>query len=91
MCYPLILGTALYNIVRLILKRHPYKETSIVDYNIVMIIIPCVLYGSTIGSLVNNFIPPIVADCLIIVLLTAFSTKFFLKLRGLIRQSKAQK
>jgi uncharacterized membrane protein YfcA len=53
-----------------------------------MIIIPCVLYGSTIGSLVNNFIPPIVADCLIIALLTLFTIKFLLKLKALIRESK---
>lgn len=90
LCYPLILGTALYNVIHLIFKRHPYKPTSLVDYNIVMIIIPCVLYGSTIGSLINNFIPPIVADCLIIVLLVAFSTKFFLRLRGLFKKAKEE-
>ena len=87
----MILGTALYNVIRLVLKRHPYKETSIVDYNIVIIIIPCVLYGSTIGSLVNNYMPPIVADCLIVTLLTLFSTKFFIRLKGLIQKSKEEK
>lgn len=56
-----------------------------------MIIIPCVLYGSTIGSLVNNFMPPIVADCLIVTLLTLFSTKFFIRLKGLIQKSKEEK
>jgi uncharacterized membrane protein YfcA len=89
-CYPLVLGTALYNFIRLIFSRHPTKETSLVDYNIVAILIPNVLYGSTIGSLLNNFVPPIVADSLIIVILSAFSVKFFLKLRGLIQQEEKE-
>ena len=88
LAYPMVLGTALYNFINLIMRRHPSKNTSLVDYNIVMIIIPNVLYGSTIGSLINNFIPPIVADCLIIVLLTLFSVKFFLKVKALIKQEK---
>lgn len=88
LAYPLVLGTALYNFINLIMRRHPSKNTSLVDYNIVMIIIPNVLYGSTIGSLINNFIPPIVADCLIIVLLSLFSVKFFLKVKALIKQEK---
>jgi uncharacterized membrane protein YfcA len=85
--YPLVLGTALYNIIRLVMQRHPYKKTSLVDYNIVIVIIPCVLYGSTIGSLVNDLIPPIVADALILVLLTVFSIKFFLRLRLIMEKS----
>jgi uncharacterized membrane protein YfcA len=78
-CYPLIVGTALFNFITLIFKRHPIKNTSAVDYNIIMIIIPSILYGSTIGALVNKFIPPIIADSLIIVILGAFSVKFFLR------------
>jgi uncharacterized membrane protein YfcA len=73
------LGTALFNYFALIFRRHPKKDTSSVDYNIVMIIIPNVLYGSTIGSLINDFMPPIVADVLITLLLIAFSVKFFKK------------
>jgi uncharacterized membrane protein YfcA len=77
--YPLTVGTALFNFITLIFRRHPSKPTSIVDYNIVMIIIPSVLYGSTMGALVNKFIPPIIADMLIIFILGAFSVKFFLR------------
>lgn len=77
--YPLITGTALYNFIDLIFKRHPTKNTTLVDYNIVLIIIPNILFGSTIGSLVNNFIPPIVADSIILPLMIAFSVKFFIR------------
>jgi uncharacterized membrane protein YfcA len=77
--YPLITGTALFNFFSLIFKRHPTRNTSLVDYNIVMVLIPNILYGSTIGALINKFIPPIVSDSLIIPLLLCFSIKFFLR------------
>jgi hypothetical protein len=44
-----------------------------------MLIIPSVLYGSTLGALTNKFIIPVVADALIIVILGGFSVKFFLR------------
>lgn len=81
-----MLGTALYNFITLIPRRHPSKNTSLVDYNIVSIIIPNVLFGSTVGSLLNNFIPPVIADVLIILLLGAFCAKFFFKLRSIIKE-----
>lgn len=87
-CYPLIVGTALFNFIILIFKRHPTKNTSAVDYNIIMIIIPNILYGSTIGALVNKFIPPIVADSIIIVILGLFSVKFFLRFYNFYKQGK---
>jgi uncharacterized membrane protein YfcA len=84
--YPLILGTALFNFFRLIFKRHPSKPTSLVDYNIVAMLIPNVLFGSTIGTLLNSFIPPIVAQSLTVVLLIYFSYKFGTKLRALMQE-----
>lgn len=85
MAYPLITGTALYNFFDLILKRHPTKNTSLIDYNIVLIIIPNILFGSTIGSLVNKFIPPIVADSIIMAIMIGFSFKFFFRLKNYIK------
>ena len=70
------------------MRRHPSKNTSLVDYNIVAIIIPNVLYGSTIGSIVNELLPPIIADACILVLLIFFSYKFFLKLKEVIKNEK---
>lgn len=79
--YPLIAGTALFNFFNLIPKRHPTKNTSLVDYNIVMVLIPNILYGSTIGALVNFFIPQIASDAIVMPLLAAFSIKFFFRFR----------
>ena len=54
----------------------------------VALIIPNSLYGSMIGALINKLIPPIIADVCIIVLLSFFSTKFFLKLKGIIEEER---
>jgi uncharacterized membrane protein YfcA len=89
--YPLITGTALYNFFDLIFKRHPTKNTSLIDYNIVLIIIPNILFGSTLGSLVNKFIPPIVADSIILPIFIGFSIKFFLRLRNYLKIEKQQR
>ena len=51
-----------------------------------MIIVPNVLYGSTIGTILNDILPPIVANVLITILLALFSIKFFCKLRSLIQE-----
>ena len=88
LCYPLIVGPALYNFLSLIPKRHPSKNTSIVDYNMVAIILPSSLYGSIFGAIVNKLIPPIVADILIILILAFFSVRFFLKFRDLVVEQR---
>ena len=76
-------GTALFNFFDLIFKRHPTKNTTLIDYNVVLLLIPNIILGSTIGALVNNFIPPIVADSILIVLMILFSIKFFFRYKNL--------
>ena len=80
--YPLITGTALFNAISLIFKRHPDKNTSLIDYNIIMVLLPNNLFGSAIGGLVNKFIPPIVSDSLCLALMIAFSIKVFIRYKG---------
>lgn len=86
--YPLIVGSALFNAFELVPKRHPSRNTSLIDYNLLTIILPSSLYGSMIGALVNRLIPPIVADVCIIFLFGFFSYKFFMKVKDLIKQEK---
>jgi len=57
----------------------------------VLVIIPNILFGSTIGSLVNKFLPPIVADSLILAIMIGFSIKFFLRYYNFRKQEKAEK
>ena len=91
LCYPLILGPALYNFVYLIFKRHPSKDTSLVDYYLVTLILPNSLYGAIIGAMLNKLVPPIAADICIILLLSFFCFKFFKKLRKLILKERKEK
>ena len=86
LAYPLILGTALFNFFILIFKRHPTQITSLIDYNIPMVLIPNNLFGSMLGSLANKFLPPVVSDCLILPIMIAFSIKFFMRYRGFKKQ-----
>ena len=80
--YALIVGTALYNFVSLIFRRHPSNNTSLVDYNITMIVIPNVLFGSSIGTILNDILPPIANNIMITLLLGFFSFKFFKKMNS---------
>ena len=86
--YALTVGTALYNFVSLIFRRHPSKNTSLVDYNIVMIAIPNVLFGSSIGAILNDLLPPIANNVMLTLLLTFLTIKFFLKLRDLMKEDE---
>lgn len=69
-------------------RRHPTKNTSLVDYNIVLMVIPSVLFGSTIGTILNDILPPVVANVLITILLALFSIRFFCKLKTLIEEDQ---
>ena len=88
--YPLTTGTGLFNFFLLIPKRHPKKNTSLVDYNLIMVLIPNILYGSTLGALVNNFIPPLAADIILMPILAGFAVKFFLRFLNYRRQGELQ-
>ena len=86
--YPLMVGQALINFLILIPKRHPERDTSLVDYRIVSIILPNSLYGSIIGAVANELIPQLVSSIIITIVLTLLSINFVLKLRELIKKSE---
>ncbi len=47
---PMVAGAALPNVIAALFKRHPFLNTSLIDYDIILVIIPCSLLGSTLGS-----------------------------------------
>ena len=55
-----------------------------------MVLLPNNLFGSAIGGLVNKFIPPIASDSICIVLMVAFSYKFFMRYRGYKKQEEQE-
>lgn len=76
--YPIVTGASLANFILLIPKRHQTRCTSLVDYNLVLILIPSVIFGSTIGVIVVKLIPIIYQDSLLIIIFVLF-TIFFVK------------
>lgn len=53
----LVVGTAFPNFFSIIFQPHPNKKTSLVNFNLIMVFIPCSLYGSTLGALLQSFLP----------------------------------
>lgn len=49
---PMVAGSALPNIMSVLLKKHPKLATSLIDYDVILLIIPCSLLGSTVGSFI---------------------------------------
>jgi uncharacterized membrane protein YfcA len=77
----IVIGAAIPNFIQLIMVKHPKGNTSLVNYNLILIFIPCCLYGSTLGSLMESFLPEFVQELMIIVMFTFFTVSFLKKIR----------
>jgi uncharacterized membrane protein YfcA len=80
--YPIVTGASLANFIQLIPKKHPTRATSLVDYNIVLLLIPCVSFGSTLGAIVVRFIPLLYQDVILFVVFIFLTLFFFLKTKN---------
>ena len=52
-----VVGAAFPNFFTIIFQKHPNGKTSLVNYNLVLVFIPCSLYGSTLGALIQSILP----------------------------------
>jgi uncharacterized membrane protein YfcA len=80
--YPIVTGASLANFIQLIPKKHPTRATSLVDYNIVLLLIPGVSFGSTLGAIVVRFIPLLYQDVILFVVFIFLTLFFFLKTKN---------
>ena len=80
--YPIVTGASLANFIQLIPKRHPTRPTSLVDYNIVLLLIPCVSFGSTLGSILVKFIPLLYQDIILFLMFVLLTVFFALKAKN---------
>jgi uncharacterized membrane protein YfcA len=78
----MVVGTAIPNFISVILKKHPNQQTSLVNYKLLLIIIPCCLLGSTVGSLGQTLIPKIGQLTLLVLVFLYFAVGFIQKLRA---------
>lgn len=72
-------GGALANFVLLIFRRHPYRNTSLVDFNVVYIVVPGLLLGTSIGVVLNKLLNDLTQDIMMIIICTYFSYVFIRK------------
>lgn len=79
----LVVGTALPNYFSMLLRKHPTLPASLVNFNLVYILVPCCLLGSTLGSLVTLFIPNLIQEVLTFIVFSYFSWGFYQKYRKL--------
>jgi uncharacterized membrane protein YfcA len=91
--YPIVTGASLANFILIIPKRHMTRCTSLVDYNIVLILTPSVIFGSILGVILVKFIPILYQDITLImvsIMFTLFFAKKYKECKSLadIRRSK---
>jgi hypothetical protein len=73
----LTVGSALPNYISILMKKHPLRITSLVNFNLVIILIPCSLLGSTLGVLISTVIPLLFQDILIMIVFSYFALRFY--------------
>lgn len=81
--YPIVTGASMSNFIQLIPKRHPDKDTSLVDYHLVLILIPCVCFGTTLGVIIVQFMSLFAQDVLLLTVFIIFTIFFGYKLSRL--------
>jgi uncharacterized membrane protein YfcA len=75
----LIVGTSLPNYFSILVRKHPILPTSLVNFNLVYILVPCCLLGSTLGSLITQFIPNLIQQILTFLVFSFFAWGFYQK------------
>lgn len=82
--YIVITAGALANFLTIVPKRHPKINTSLVDYNLVYIMMPTLVYGTDLGVLLNKLLIELVQHILVSIVLLFFGvvyTKKFMEMR----------
>lgn len=78
---PMVAGSALPNVLSVVFKRHPRRNSSLIDYDIVLVIVPCSLLGSTLGAFLEKLVPELVKDVIMILFFLSFAYSFYKKIQ----------
>ena len=60
-------------------QRHPKKDAVVIDYTMAAVLLPMIVFGSTIGVILNVWLPEIVETIMLVVLLLFTGTKCLFK------------
>jgi uncharacterized membrane protein YfcA len=77
----MVVGGAIPNFISIVLKKHPNGLTSLANYKVLALIVPCTLFGSVVGSLTQTVTPKIAQFSLLVILFSYFAYSFIQKLR----------
>lgn len=72
-------GGAFANFMLLIFRRHPYRNTSLVDFNVVYIVIPGLLLGTSLGVVLSKLLNSLTQDILLVIVCGYFAYVFIKK------------
>jgi len=70
-------------------RRHPSKNSPLIDYDIALLFSPCIILGTVFGVLLNRILPTLAILVLIAVVLSISAKKTFQKGLNLFRREKA--
>jgi uncharacterized membrane protein YfcA len=70
-------------------SRHPEKDSTHIDYGIVIVMLPLVILGSFIGVIVNIIMPPIVLSIMLTLLLVVLTIQAAFSAVSLYRKESA--
>ena len=64
-----ILMASIAKVVLSIRKKHPYKDSALIDYGLASVMLPTVLIGSLIGVFINVIMPAVILNSILTVIL----------------------
>lgn len=67
-------------------QRHPEKDATMIDYGIVIVMMPLVLVGSFVGVLVNIMLPPVILSSILTAILLMLTAQSFYKAMQIYRK-----
>ena len=59
--------------------KHPYRDAVAIDYNVAMVLLPCIVIGSSIGLYFHHILPELVESILLVILLLLTAVKSWIK------------
>ena len=71
-------------------QRHPDKDSTMIDYGIVIVMMPLVLVGSFVGVLLNIMLPPVLLSTILTIILMLLTVQSYFKGKQIYNRETAQ-
>lgn len=68
----IITAAALANFFTIIPQKHPHRKATLVDYNLVLIMMPTLIFGTNFGVFLNKLLIELIQDILVTLVLLFF-------------------